>query len=137
MDLYNMELNDILDIRSGRYIRTTGGWIFESLAQGSCCFIPYNTEFKPKVKVKPKKRFTPPTLKEALDYFKFKGYKEDVAKTAWEYYHTANWKDARGNQVKNWKQKMLSVWMKPENKLPISVTETQEDVDKEVYDALL
>ena len=28
----------------------------------------------------------------------------------------ANWKDSKGKQVKNWKQKMQGVWFKEENK---------------------
>src|SRR3990172_6930193 len=33
-----------------------------------------------------------------------------------KYYETGDWKDDKGNQVKNWKQKMQSVWFKEENK---------------------
>jgi len=63
-----------------------------------------------------KKRFSPPTILEVKDYFKEKGYTDSSAVKAFEYYDVAGWKDSKGNQVKNWKQKMLSVWFKPENK---------------------
>lgn len=32
------------------------------------------------------------------------------------YYNDANWFDAKGNKVKNWKQKIRGVWCKEENK---------------------
>lgn len=63
------------------------------------------------------KRFTPPTLEMVLTYFEEKGYTEQSAKKAYEYYSVANWKDSKGNQVKNWKQKMQGVWFKDENKI--------------------
>lgn len=66
-------------------------------------------------KVKPK--FIPPTLQEVKDFFKLKGYNETGAIKAFEYYDSAEWKDSKGNQVKNWKQKMIGIWFKPEYKL--------------------
>lgn len=61
------------------------------------------------------KEFTPPILKDVIDYFKEKGYSEIAAKKAFDYYESGNWHDSKGNQVKNWKQKMQGVWFKPEN----------------------
>lgn len=65
---------------------------------------------------KSKKTFTPPTEKAVIDYFDERGYTEEAAKLAYEFYAVADWIDSRGCAVKNWKQKMLSVWFKPENK---------------------
>jgi hypothetical protein len=54
---------------------------------------------------------------DVIDYFKEKGFPIELAKKEpFEFYDTANWIDSKGNKVKNWKQKMLSVWLKPENK---------------------
>ena len=53
-----------------------------------------------------KKVFTPPVLDEIIKYFKENGYTEKSANTAYNYYNSANWKDSKGNKVKNWKQKM-------------------------------
>lgn len=64
-----------------------------------------------------KKEFIKPTLQEVKDYFKEKGYKEEAAIRSFEYYEAGEWKDGKGNKVRNWKQKMLSVWMKEENKI--------------------
>lgn len=61
------------------------------------------------------KEFAPPILNEVIDYFKENNYTEIVAKKAFEFYSVANWHDSNGKPVKNWKQKMLSVWFKPEN----------------------
>lgn len=61
-------------------------------------------------------KFKKPEIQEVVDFFIEKDFSEDLAKKAFEYYETANWTDSTGKKVKNWKQKMLAVWMKPENK---------------------
>jgi len=63
------------------------------------------------------KKFTPPSLEDVKKYFDEKGYTEYSADKAFNYYSTADWKDSKGNQVRNWKQKMISVWFKPENEV--------------------
>ena len=50
-------------------------------------------------------------------YFKENGYKDDVARRAYNFYSTADWQDTQGKPVKNWKQKMIGVWFKDENKI--------------------
>jgi len=62
--------------------------------------------------------FKKPGLEEFVDYFVEKGYKEEIAKKAWESYDVANWHDSRGNKIKNWKQKAIQVWFTDENKKP-------------------
>lgn len=69
--------------------------------------------------IKESKGFNPPSADDVVSYFREKGYKEDVARKAHEYYDTAGWKDSEGKPVKNWKQKMISVWMKDEHKIPV------------------
>lgn len=61
-------------------------------------------------------KFTAPTLLEVETYFIENGFSKFLAKRAFDYYAVANWKDSKGNQVKNWKQKMRGVWFKDENK---------------------
>ena len=63
------------------------------------------------------KIFVFPTIDEVKKYFSENGYSEQSAITAFNYYNVANWIDSKGRKVKNWKQKMISVWFKPENKL--------------------
>ena len=62
------------------------------------------------------KRFIPPTFEELKSYFLQNGYSIQSARKAFDYYEAAKWKDSKGNQVKNWKQKMIGVWFKDENK---------------------
>jgi len=62
------------------------------------------------------KAFTPPTIQEVCEYFKENGYSEQSAKRAFQYYESAKWIDSKGSPVKNWKQKMIGVWFKEENK---------------------
>lgn len=67
-------------------------------------------------KVKKSKVFTPPTAIEVIEFFKEKGFPEDHARRAWEYYDSAGWVDSKGNQVRNWKQKFIANWMKESDK---------------------
>jgi len=65
---------------------------------------------------KQKSTFAPPTIQEVESFFSEKGYSLSTADKAFEYYSTADWKDSKGNKVQNWKQKMISVWFKEENR---------------------
>lgn len=66
---------------------------------------------------------TPPLLNEVVSYFIDNGYTKESAERAYAYYNASIedggrvWKDSKGNTVKNWKQKMRSVWFKEENKV--------------------
>jgi hypothetical protein len=69
-----------------------------------------------KEKVKKSSEFSHPKKEDVIQFFIEKGYSKESGETAFNYYDVADWNDARGNKVKNWKQKMISVWFKPENK---------------------
>ena len=56
-----------------------------------------------------------PTLSQVEDFFLEKGSTTEQAKKAFDYYEVADWHDAKGKPVKNWKQKMLSVWINNSN----------------------
>lgn len=64
---------------------------------------------------KKKKSFSPPPLDEVVQYFLENWYSQESAEKAWKYYDVGKRKDSKGNNVKNWKQKMISVWFKEEN----------------------
>ena len=61
--------------------------------------------------------YTLPTIDLVKEYFKLNGYPETLAVKAFNYYDSAEWKDSKGNKVKNRKQKMQGVWFKEENKI--------------------
>ena len=61
-------------------------------------------------KRKKKKEFEPPTLEEVEKYCKEKKFIIDF-RYFYEYYSVAKWTDAKGDQVLNWKQKMIT-WNK-------------------------
>lgn len=67
--------------------------------------------------VKKKKDFVPPTEEEVKSYFVEKGFCESLGARAFESYAVADWYDSKGNKIKNWKQKMLHVWFRDENKV--------------------
>lgn len=62
-----------------------------------------------------------------IDYFISNGYSKEAAIKFFKYYSESDWKDSKGNKVKNWKQKALMVWFKDENKI------TQNDVKHTNY----
>lgn len=73
---------------------------------------------KEKEKEKDKKKvFIPPAVEEVKSYFIENGYPSELGEKAFNYYAVANWKDSKGNAVKNWKQKVMAVWFKEENKV--------------------
>jgi len=65
---------------------------------------------------KSKSSSVPPSLEEVKLYFKEKGYREDVAIRAFEYYSSNDWKDKNDSPVKNWRLKM-HVWFKDSAKI--------------------
>ena len=75
---------------------------------------------------KSKEEGGPPTEIEVVEFFEEKGFAKDLAQKAFEYYNIADWKDSKGNKVKNWKQKMLSVWMKNNNTTNHATTHNTE-----------
>jgi len=67
--------------------------------------------------------FIPPILEEVVSYFTENGFTKISAEKAFRYYNDADWKDSKGNKVRNWKQKMQGVWFKPENKISELIVE--------------
>lgn len=59
-----------------------------------------------------RKDFVPPSREEMMDYCQEKGYDRSLGAQAYEYYSVADWKDAKGDQVLNWKQKLIASWLK-------------------------
>lgn len=64
--------------------------------------------------VKKEKKFIPPTLEEVEEYVKSSNRNVD-AKMFFDYYSVNDWKDSKGNKVKNWKQKLIT-WDKRDKK---------------------
>ena len=74
-----------------------------------------------------------PLEKDVIKYFVENGFPESLGKKAFDYYNVAKWKDSKGKQVKNWKQKMQGVWFKDENKAVINmdnVIDTRNHIDR-------
>jgi hypothetical protein len=78
------------------------------------------------------KSFTPPPLEDVIKFFEENGYTN--GDKAWNYYNDGEWKDSKGNQVINWKQKMRMVWFKEENKK--KVVRSIHDQDKRTREIL-
>ena len=92
-------------------------------------------ERKTIIQNKGRKKFNPPSLAEVIKYFFDNGYSIETAKKAFKYYNEADppWTDSRGNKIRGWKQKMVGVWFKDENRAPVQTSQkplTMEDVRK-------
>lgn len=57
--------------------------------------------------------FVPPTVEEVEEYARSRNSKVDP-KRFWEYYNAGEWKDAKGQPVKSWKQRFIT-WEGREN----------------------
>lgn len=68
--------------------------------------------------------FTPPALQEVKDFFKSKGYSEEGATKAYDYYTEMNWIDNNKKPVKSWKGKMIAIWLKAEYKIKEKTSST-------------
>jgi hypothetical protein len=74
-------------------------------------------------------RFAAPSLDEVKEFFNANGYTIEAAIKAFTYYSEAQWRDSRGQSVKNWRQKMRGVWFRDEHKPQAQKT----DASKAVY----
>jgi len=63
------------------------------------------------------KAFTPPSIDDVKKYFSESGYSETSALRFYNGYDVSNWIDTQGTKIKNWKQKAIHVWFKPENEI--------------------
>jgi len=89
------------------------------------------TDTKEILQKKKRRVFVPPELQAVISYFKENGYSTETAKRVYQGYNEADWYDSRGNKILNWKQKMVHVWFKDENKAPVQTLQkplTMEDV---------
>lgn len=85
------------------------------------------------------KRFVPPLLSDVVEYAKTRKANTELAKKFFDYFEAGNWMDAKGNKVKNWKQKFIT-WQSYDksNNLPQpvnasshkSVEENRKDAEK-------
>lgn len=86
-----------------------------------------------KSSAKKKERFEPPTVQDVENYFIENGFRKDAGTKAYNYYAVAEWRDSKGNQVKNWKQKMQAVWFKEENKIITNYAITNNTKPERTY----
>jgi hypothetical protein len=67
---------------------------------------------------------SPPSLAEVEAYCQERGLA--CSKKIYDYYASANWRDSDGKPLRSWKQKIIAVWDKPENKIPMP-SKTEEN----------
>ena len=98
--------------------------------------IKQETETKTETKesMRTRAKFIPPTLEEVNQYIMEKNLHVS-AKKFWEYYDVGNWKDAKGNSVKNWKQKLLT-WESKEPNRNFSTRNPQNNPQDDIAKAI-
>jgi len=62
--------------------------------------------------------FQIPTIEQVIEFTLSKGYSEDVAKKAFEYYSNQDWKDKNNKPINNWRNSLTFYWFTDENKKP-------------------
>ena len=83
----------------------------------SCGLNPIQSESNPNPNPKSARtQFVPPTLDEVRDYCAERSSPVDPVQF-FEYFSEGNWKDSKGNPVRNWKQKLIT-WEKFQNEKP-------------------
>lgn len=88
----------------------------ESMGQSNSPIIKQvNKETNKQENNKSKKTFEPPLIEDVKSFFSEKGYTEKSAQSFFDYYSAGDWVDSQGTKVKNWKQKAIAIWFKPEN----------------------
>ena len=83
------------------------------------------------------RKFTPPTLEDVQSYCQERNNNVDP-KTFFDYYNSNEWKDSKGNQVKNWKQKLIT-WENHDTKqatLPCTPIKPKYGVDWDEFERL-
>jgi len=105
--------NPYLLISKGFLIREGAMQADDSTLQADACLETETEERQRQIK---KKIFKPPSLEDVILYCQEKGFDAVLANRAFEHYNIADWHDAHGKKVKNWKQKINTNWLKPENK---------------------
>lgn len=83
------------------------------------------------------KKFTQPTIDEWMEYCRELNLDEQTMRRAYESYAVANWHDTRGTPIRNWKQKILQVWNRPEHANKASAQFNQQEHDKSGLAALM
>lgn len=80
-----------------------------------------------------KKKFSPPSIDEIAAFCVQRNNGVDP-KRFFDYYSAGNWKDSKGNQIINWKQKLIAVWekgtpQKKEEQLPVYDASKNEELN--------
>lgn len=89
-----------------------------NLNEGSQKILPgVVKKFDPIINNNIREKFTAPTFEEVKEYFASRNLDSVWAKKFYDYYSAGNWIDGKGQKIKNWKQKVIAVWDKPEYKI--------------------
>lgn len=67
-------------------------------------------EEKKEKKKRTQKEFIPPTLEDVKKYCLEERKNNVDYKRFFDYYNVSDWKDGKGNPIRNWKQKIIAVW---------------------------
>lgn len=106
--IYMMEIQKMIGSETGGAERKRE---YRKKAQGTLSPKCLQENRDKRIEKRDKNIFIPPTIEEVTQYCQERGNNVDPKKF-YDYYNVAGWKDAKGNPVKNWKQKMIANWEK-------------------------
>lgn len=106
--IYMMEIQKMIGSETGGAERKRE---YRKKAQGTLSSKCLQENRDKRIEKRDKNIFIPPTIEEVTQYCQERGNNVDPKKF-YDYYNVAGWKDAKGNPVKNWKQKMIANWEK-------------------------
>ena len=66
-----------------------------------------------------KDSFTPPAKEEVMEYFSENRFPKGLGEQFYNHYNKTNWKQNKGNKIKNWKLVAQNVWFKNNESLRI------------------
>ena len=143
--LINLELIEILD--DGTIFMREIEKLIGSETRSAVEKRKYREKQKQLAETKPKQiktnAFIPPTIDEVREYCEERNKGVDYQKF-FEYYSIADWKDSRGNPIKNWKQKMIANWereivVKPKKEDIVTTYDTSNnpEFDEEKYNEIM
>lgn len=143
--LINLELIEILD--DGTIFMREIEKLIGSETRSAVEKRKYREKQKQLAETKPKQiktnAFIPPTIDEVREYCEERNKGVDYQKF-FEYYSIADWKDSRGNPIKNWKQKMIANWereivVKPKKEDIVTTYDTSNnpEFDEEKFNEIM
>ena len=130
--IFMREIQRLIGSETGQTIRKRDA----KLAQGKSVVKITQENRDKRLEIRDKNKFIPPTLEEVRSYCEERKNNVDAQKFI-DYYSSNDWKDSRGKNVINWKQKLIANWEKDRSEDIVYDTSKGKQLSREETDRLL